>query len=115
MQFSRSDSKKSPSKELLLDYGEKRSRSTSKFWENRQDIPDFNTIAQTNEFNIKKRPQSNNSVKVRKSSGQGLNKSGKFGDSTSKMGSTAGTSKPLVGTIKSNLFIPHRLIGRNVF
>ena len=113
MQFARSDSKKSPSKELLLDYGEKRSRSSSKFWQNRQDLPEFNTIAQTSDFNIKKRPQSNSSIKVRKNSSQGLNKSGKCGES--KMGSTAGTNRPLIGTIKSNLFIPHRLIGRNVF
>lgn len=76
-------------------------------------MPEFATIGAHTDHLSKKRPMSHNSIKMRKGTLQSHNKPAKGGETT-RYGSSTG-SKALVGTIKSNLFVPYKHAGKLVF
>ena len=111
--MNRHDTRRSLWKELG-DFSERRShKGGSKIYENRFDLPDFATIGFQTDRKGKKRPMSHNSIKMRKGTLQSHNKPVRTGEASRYASTTA--SRPQVGTIKSNLFVPYRHTPRPLF
>ena len=111
IQFARQETRKS----FARDYGdssEKKSKVSSKMYEPRPEMPEYITCSHSHDFQIKKRPQSTHSSK-RNRQYQTPGRQMKERE-PSRRESTA-ASRPLVGTIKSNLFVPYSHTHRSRF